>query len=309
MTKRPGRDQRAPMERLVRIAATLAARGAVGEEGPRLAEVAGFEGEGAADQLARDIRALNAQGWQIDNVGEPGGVARYRMRTVDNRLRLRLTPAQQRALQRAVLLADRDDLVERLGLAGDPTRGERVDAAVPTGGHDPDLAVVLRAVRLGCLVRFGYKGTRRVVHPESVRTQNGTWYLRGCEDGDRTGTVKSFVVTRMDDVEADAPGTARAPQPARHAGLHPMAWELDPPVDVALRTTPDFEPDVRRWLGDPAAVEPHGDDVVLHYRVTNRGALRARLYELGRRVVLLGPEEVRRELLAELEERRGGGAA
>ncbi|UMG91666.1 hypothetical protein [Nocardioides sp. TF02-7] len=81
------------MERLVKIAATLAARGPVGETGPRLAEIAGFEGSAAADQLARDIRSLNAQGWQIDNIAEPGDVARYRMRTVDNRLRLRLTPS------------------------------------------------------------------------------------------------------------------------------------------------------------------------------------------------------------------------
>ncbi|UMG91667.1 WYL domain-containing protein [Nocardioides sp. TF02-7] len=87
-----------------------------------------------------------------------------------------------------------------------------------------------------------------------------------------------------------------------------MTWEIDPPVDVTLRTTTDFEPDVRRWLGPPAAVEPAGEDVVLRYRVTHRAALRARLYELGRRVVLVGPEDVRRELVAELEERRGGAS-
>ena len=187
MAKTPGRDQRAPMERLVRIAATLRERGTVGETGERLAEIAGFDGERPMDQLKRDIRSLTDQGWQIDNIAGQGEPARYRMRTVDNRLRVRLTPPQQRALQRAVLLADRDDLIDRLGLGDSSTRGSPheagVVAGVPTTGHDALLATVLQAVRMGSLLRFTYKGTPRVVHPESVRSQNGTWYLRGQEDG------------------------------------------------------------------------------------------------------------------------------
>ena len=244
MTKTPGRDQRAPMERLVRIAATLRERGVVGETGERLAEIAGFDGERPMDQLKRDIRSLTDQGWQIDNLAGPGEPARYRMRTVDNRLRVRLTPPQQRALQRAVLLADRDDLVVRLGL-GDPTGSPHqtgVVAGVPTAGHDALLATVLRAVRMGSLLRFTYKGAPRVVHPESVRSQNGTWYLRGQEDGSRPGRpdngdaapVKAFVVARMSDVTADPPRTARPVRPTRHPELHPMSWEIDPPVDVTL---------------------------------------------------------------------------
>ena len=308
----PGRDQRAPMERLVRIAATLRERGAVGETGDRLAEIAGFGGGRAMDQLQRDIRSLTQQGWQIDNIAGPGEPSRYRMRTVDNRLRVRLTPPQQRALQRAVLLADRDDLIDRLGLgeratapAAPTTAG--VVAGVPTAGHDVLLATVLTAVRMGSVLRFGYKGTPRVVHPESVRSQNGTWYLRGQEEvteGD--GPVKSYVVTRMSDVTADAPRTAHPVRAARHPGLHPMSWEIDPPVEVVLRTTTQHAPDVRWSLGAPAAEDVEGDTVTLTYVVTHRAALRARLYELGRRVTLVGPDDVRRELIEELRELSGG---
>ncbi|WP_147381366.1 helix-turn-helix transcriptional regulator [Nocardioides immobilis] len=313
----PGRDQRAPMERLVRIAATLRERGVVGETGERLAEIAGFDGERSMDQLKRDIRALTDQGWQIDNIAGQGEPARYRMRTVDNRLRVRLTPPQQRALQRAVLLADRNDLIDRLGLgdsapgvASPPEAG--VVAGVPTTGHDALLATVLRAVRMGSLLRFTYKGTPRVVHPESVRSQNGTWYLRGQEDGasgggtDSEAPVKAFVVARMSDVTADPPRTARPVRAARHPGLHPMSWEIDPPVEVTLRTTTDHQPDVRRWLGEPASEELDGDQVTMRYVVTHRAALRARLYELGRRVVLVGPEAIRRELLDDLHDLKGG---
>ena len=315
----PGRDQRGPMERLVRIAATLRERGVVGETGERLAEIAGFDGERAMDQLKRDIRALTDQGWQIDNLAGQGEPARYRMRTVDNRLRVRLTPPQQRALQRAVLLADRNDLIDRLGLGdrtpgGGPPPETGVVAGVPTTGHDTLLATVLRAVRMGSRLRFSYKGTPRVVHPESVRSQNGTWYLRGQEEARESGAadgapVKAFVVARMSDVTADPPRTARPVRAARHPGLHPMSWEIDPPIEVTLRTTVEHQPDVRRWLGEPAAEElagDAGDEVVMRYVVTNRAALRTRLYELGRRVVLVGPEEIRRELLEELRDLKGG---
>ncbi len=294
------------MERLVRIAASLHAHGERGLSGRRLAEIAGFEGDGAMDQLARDVRHLTRQGWQIDNVAEPGEDSHYRMRPVDNRLRVRLSASQERALQRAVLLADRDDLVGRLGLGGTPTAdaAEEVDAAVPTGVA-PALTEVLRAVRLRCLLRFGYKGARRVVHPESVRTQNGTWYLRGREDGDER--VKAFVVTRMSDVGTDPPGTADRMTPVRHPSLHPMSWEVDPPVEVTLRAAKEYRADVVRWLGQPDSEQSLGDELVLHYRVTNRAALRARLYELGRRVVLVGPDDVRREVLEELREKAGRG--
>ncbi|KAA1424243.1 WYL domain-containing protein [Nocardioides antri] len=316
--KTPGRDQRAPMERLVRIAATLRERGAVGETGERLAEIAGFDGARAMDQLKRDIRSLTDLGWQIDNIAGQGENARYRMRTVDNRLRVRLTPPQQRALQRAVLLADRNDLIDRLGLgdAAGPSDDPGVVAGVPTTGHDAALAAVLRAVRLGCRVRFIYKGSPRVVHPESVRSQNGTWYLRGQEDPTDGSTneppVKAFVVARMSDVTADEPGTARPVRAARHPGLHPMSWQIDPPVEVTLQTTTEHQPDVHRWLGEPASEEvgpPTGAGsrtVTMRYVVTHRAALRARLYELGRRVALVGPEDVRRELLDELVELKGG---
>jgi predicted DNA-binding transcriptional regulator YafY len=292
-----GRDQREPMERLVRIAAALRVAGEEGVTGERLADVAGFRGEARADQVSRELRHLNRQGWQIDNIAPEGDPARYRMRSVDNRLRVKLTPGQQRELQRAVLLADRDDLVRRLGLP-ESRRPLDVEAELPVGGHDATLAAVLTGVRLGCLLRYRYLGSDRVVHPQSVTTQNGKWYLRGREDG--SDVVKAFVVGRMSNVQADEPGSATREPVDRHAGLNPMTWELDPPVEVTLRTTGEYYLDVLRWLGNPVATEESDGVVVLRYDVTNRSALRTRLYELGSRVELVGPPDVRRELLDEL---------
>lgn len=308
MAKGPGRDQRGPMERLVRIAAYLQAFPEIGVLGEDLIKVAGFDGgRDAGTQLKRELGHLEAQGWQIENVNGPGEPARYRMTTVDNRLRVRLTPGQQAELRRAVLLARREDLVQRLGLPAG-SGGDELPVPAAVRAVTPDaLPLVVDAVRDHQLLTFTYKGTRRVVHPESVRNQNGTWYLRAVEDGDLDApVVKAFVVSRMTRPEAGAPESAQRVPAVRHTGLHPMSWEIDPPVEVTLRTPAHFEADVRRWLGEPEGVEADGDDVRMRYRVTHRAALRTRLNELGDRVRIEGPDEVRAEVIAALDAARGG---
>lgn len=289
------------MERLVRLVAALHQAGRNGMATTSLIEIAGFEGNEAVDQLGRDFRYLRELGWQIDNVAGEGLEGVFRMVTVDNRLALRLTTEQQAALLRAVLLASRDDLVERLGLPKSERPAEVV-TAVPVA-DDAALTTVTEAIRAGRLLRFRYNGTDRVVHPESVRTQNGKWYLRGHEDG--LEVIKSFVVSRMSDVEADPTTPSVRLETSEHQGLHPMSWQVDPPIDVVLRTTGDYAPDVRRWLGTPNDEKVHGDDVDLTYTVTNRGALRSRIYELGPRVTVVGPDEIREEIISELAEMAG----
>ena len=211
-----------------------------------------------------------------------------------------------------MLLVGRGDLADRLGLSGDEQPADVV-ATVKASDHAA-LDTVLRAVRQRSLLHFRYKGTQRIVHPHSLSTYTTQWYLRGREDGDET--IKTYAVGRMSDVRADAPGTAARPQVSRHTGLHPMSWEIDPPVDVTLRTAPEYVDDVRRWLGEPLAppaVEPASvvevrapasletsNPVELVYRVTNRAAFRARIYQLGTRVTIVGPDEVRQEIVDEL---------
>ena len=284
------------MERLVRIAAMLQAHPEHGVSGKVLEGVAGFAG--GADpgtQLKREIRHLENQGWRIENLAPAGENAIYKMTTVDNRFRFRLTPAQQAALRRAVLMAHRADLVQRLGLPEQTWTSDVADLPTVVAASTPaDLGLVVDAVRDRQVLRFTYKGVARVVHPDSVRNQNSVWYLRGVEETDLADlVVKAFVVTRMTDVDADAPGSAQVLPAVRHTGLHPMSWEIDPPVEVTFRAPARFEADVRRWLGEPLAVEPVGDDVHLRYRVTNRAALRTRLIELGNRVRIVGPDDVR----------------
>ncbi len=298
-----GRGQRAAMERLVRLMAVLSHAGKDGVSAQTLIDVAGFGQADPLSQLAREFRFLRQQGWQIDNIAEPGEEARYRMVKGDNRLRVALAPGQRAALQRAALLADRDDLVASLGL---PEEARPADVSAQTALTSPGEAfdVVVGAVRRNALLRFRYKGSLRVVHPASVLRANGTWYLTGLEDGGEV--AKSFVLSRMSGVSADAPGTAQPIAPARRRSLHPMRWPVDPATEVTLWCRPEFVPDVRRWLSAPRSERRLDDDTVeLVYDVTHRAALRTRLHALGTRVRLVGPEDVRAELLAELREMAG----
>src|SRR5690606_33068560 len=58
MAKTRGRDQRGPMERLVKIAAYLKLAGEQGATGDKLIEIAGFEGEHAQRLLTRELGHL-----------------------------------------------------------------------------------------------------------------------------------------------------------------------------------------------------------------------------------------------------------
>lgn len=292
------------MQRIIGFMALLHEARRAGRPGVPAADLIRLAGwEDAGDPISavnRDLNHLRGQGWRIENISEPGLPAVFRMTAVDNRLKLRLSPGQQAALLRAVLLADRADLGERLDLPA---------AAVPdlpgaaiASDDDPTLNTVIAAVRSSARLRFRYSGTPRTVHPESLRTQQTKWYLRGHEEG--SDLVKSFVVGRMSEVYADAPGSATplaAGAGAGHrTGLHPMTWEIDPPVDVTLRTLAAYTADVVRWLGTPQASTTDGDDELLTYRVTHRAAMRSRIHQLGTRVRVVGPDDFRAELLDEL---------
>lgn len=294
-----GRDQVRPMRRLARLMAVLDQAGAAGATADRLVEVGDYGDKDPHSQLTLDFKRLRDQGWQIDNIAGDGESARYRMVAGDNRLRLRLTKAQLAALQRAVILADRADIAERLGLA---------PAELPVGlgsevlprNREGVLTLALRAVQLRSLIRFVYKGKPRLVNPGTVRFQHVQWYLTGVEDGSEV--VKHYAVARMREVSLDAPGSARLTPEVRRLSLHPLTWEVDVPLEVTLRTTPEYVPDVERWLDAPANTREVGQSVDLTYEVTNRAAFRARVYALGTRVEIVGPDSFRDEVLADLRD-------
>ncbi|WP_370246846.1 WYL domain-containing protein [Nocardioides sp.] len=294
------------MARLARLLRLLHDRGRSGVSATDLIRVAGYGGaaESGPDQLSADLRNLRRSGWQIDNVAPPGADARYRLVSVDNRLRVTLTDRQRAALQRALILVERDDLAARLGVApASLPPGIGVDV-LPHRASDA-LSRCHQAVRAASRIRFVYKGTPRVVHPGSVRFQNYQWYLSGLEEGGEQ--VKHFIVADMHDVALDEPGTARRVPGVGRIPLHPLRWEIDPPTTVTLTTTPEHVEDVVRWLMAPAGADDivEVDGVVrMRYVITHLAAFRARLHILGPRVRLEGDGEgerlVREQLIADL---------
>jgi predicted DNA-binding transcriptional regulator YafY len=247
------------------------------------------------DQLRRDIAHLENLGWQIANVAGEGEMARYRLTAVDNRLRVEFTVAQRAELLRAASAASLAELFDDLG---DENGAVSDDLQVVADRAGSELALVQRAVAGHCLLRFTYRDKPRVVHPHALHARTGGWYLTANEDG--VGEAKTFVVARMSDVRIDAPGTALVPHRAARPQLDPVTWAIDEPVTVTVRTTQEHRRHVEALLGQAQDAKYEGPDVVMRIPVTHRVAFRRRVYELGSRVVVIGPDLVRDEMRTEL---------
>ncbi len=300
-----GRDQRGPMERLTQILFVLSRSPGRTATTDRLLAHVGYGAEDVEDrrrQLTRDIGHLTRLGWEIRNVASPGDPAAYRLLAADLRLRVQFSVEEQAELQRVARAADLSGL-------GDDADREAGFVPRTSGAGDPE--TVQRAVARRCLLRFTYRGTARVVHPYQVHLRAGGWYLRarevvGAAQDGRGADVKTFRLDRMTGVRLDRPGTAEPVPPGAHLAIDPVTWEVDPPVDALLRTAPEHVPHVRAMLGAAEVLpDPPGPDdvdlpVLLRVPVTHREAFRGRLYELGSRVRLVGPEDLREQVRTHL---------
>jgi predicted DNA-binding transcriptional regulator YafY len=308
------------MERLAQLLYVLRQGGPGGVSATALLDVVQYGAsdiDGRRRQLSRDIDQLRKAGWDIRNDAPAGEDARYRLVAGDLRIRVDFAPDEQAELQRIARIA-RLPVVAAM-LAGDPAAGDAADApdgveagfvAVPTdiGPLDP----VLHAVRRRCLLRFVYKGVPREVHPRSLHPRAAGWYLYATETAAAPDApAKLFRLDRMTDVEVDEPGTAREfSGDAERVSIDPITWPLDPPVVAVVETTTEHRPHVLDLLGaaepDQGGAGDEEDRVVLRIPVTNRAAFRGRLYELGIRARLLGPDELRDEIRRDLYAVMGG---
>ena len=237
---------------------------------------------------------LRKQGWQIDNVTGPGEEGRYRMVSGDNRLRVKLSPQQLAALQRAVILSNRSDLAKRLGVQpGSLT--QRVGSDVLPHEESKELSRSLQAVQLSSRIRFSYKDPTRRSPRHGALPE-----LPVVPQRDRRRRRQGQALRR----EPHARGLPRQAQhrtsvPAvRRIPLHPLCWEIDPPTQATIRASPEYVPDVTRWLMEPDSRKEHDGVADMTYTVTNRAAFRARIYVLGPRATLVGPDDLRDEMLS-----------
>jgi proteasome accessory factor B len=195
-----------------------------------------------------------------------------------------------------------------LKLGGREGEAAHALAALPTV---PALPALFDAYRTRSTVSFGYRGARRHVDPWGILFRRGHWYVVG-HDRDR-GDQRSFRVDRIDDeVDAGSPGAFDPP-----ARLEPGAllrdepWRYGEEEAVAARVLVDASqaPAVVDQVGAEAVVERRGDGgVVLELPVTNTVAFRSFVLGLLDAAEVLGPPELRTEMIDWLETVAGGAA-
>jgi predicted DNA-binding transcriptional regulator YafY len=105
----------------------------------------------------------------------------------------------------------------------------------------------------------------------------------------------------MSDVSLEAPGSAEVLEEPARPSLDPLSWRQDPPTEVVVETPAEHRVLVENLLGQPSDAIAEAGTLRLTYVVTNRAVFRWRVYELGTRVRVLAPDDVRQELVAELE--------
>jgi predicted DNA-binding transcriptional regulator YafY len=259
-------------------------------------------------QFERDKETLRELGIEIsvemlDHLG--GGEVGYRIRPDRYYLpELDLTDEEREALHVAVtaIRLEGDDAREALlklgGLAGE--RAEAV-ADLPAS---PVLGDLFDASARRAPVRFRYRDEQRDLEPYGVVLRLGHWYVVG-HDRDRDAS-RAFRVDRIESaIETGPPGSFTVPDdfdPARFVRDDPMSYGDDRPVRARVRVEAARAGWVAELLGEDAVEERHDDGaIVVGLDVVNREALRNWVLGLLEHAEVLGPPELRADVVGWLE--------
>jgi len=175
-------------------------------------------------------------------------------------------------------------------------------AALPGTDH---LVPLFGAISSRRAVSFSYRGRPRRVEPRRLSFRSGHWYLAALDVD--AGDERSYRLDRIESaVEAGPPGSAASATPGdgATATAPPPPWELgtDEPVTAQLLVDADQAGWAEGHVGPGAVVERRDDGaVVLSVRVTNRDALRSFVLGFLDHAELLGPPELRADLVSWLE--------
>jgi proteasome accessory factor B len=190
------------------------------------------------------------------------------------------------------------------------------DRATPRGGPialelpaGEGVAVLFGAVTRRQRVRFAYRDEVREVDPWRLSYRNGQWYLAGFDHARRDR--RTFRLDRLLDtpVPVGEPGAFERPEAGSAAP--PPAWQIGEDDELVARLLVDA--DQADWavsaVGEGAVVSRRQDgSVVLDVAVSNRGALRTFVLGFLDHAEILGPEDLRDEMIRWLERLAGAGA-
>jgi len=186
-------------------------------------------------------------------------------------------------------------------LGGDVAEGGPAPALAALPGAD-HLAPLFAAISARQRVVFTYRGRARSVAPHLLSFRNGHWYLVAADDA--AGEQRSYRLDRLEsEVAATGPEGAFAGRPPG-AAARPQPWELGGGEPVAARLLVDAGQ--AGWavghLGRQAVEEWRADgSVVLTVPVTNRDAFRSFVLGFLDHAEVLGPPELRADMVAWLE--------
>lgn len=167
---------------------------------------------------------------------------------------------------------------------------------------DAHLATAFQAVAERRVVRFGYRGEERTVDPYRLDFQLGRWYLTGFDH--LRGEERNFRFDRIEgELTAGAPRSFERPEGVV-PGVERSAWQMGEgePVVAELLVDADQAALARHELGSSAVAEEQPDGAVrFSVPVTNRAGFRSMVLGYLDHAEVLGPPDLRAELVAWLE--------
>ncbi len=235
----------------------------------------------------------------------------YRIRRQDYELpALDLTDDERVALHLAVTAVGLEGGEGRHALwklGGAEGTGAAPLAALPSV---PALPLLFDAYRRRAEVRFSYRGEARRLWPYGIVFRNGHWYAVGHDPA--RDAIRAFRADRIEgDVEVGGPGNFEPPagfDPSSALRDEPWRFGDEEPVEARVRVSPPPAAWVVAEVGEQAVVERADDGtVVLRMAVTNRAAFRSFVLGLLDSAEVLGPPELRAEVVAWLESMAGLG--
>lgn len=306
----------AKLERLLNLTAALLATERLLPAAEIRAKVAGYASGAEAFRrtFERDKSELRRMGIPLTVGVVPGTdppVEGYRIRPRDYYLADPGLDADERAAlhlaARAVRLEGTAPEAAFWALGG-LTPGGDAGPELATIPFDENLAVLYRAISERSVVSFRHRGELRAVEPVRLQFARGHWYLGG-QDRDR-GAWRHFRLDRVGDLTVGPPGTFE-PVPASAGDLERPPWEIGTSVAVAQLAV---DAEVADWALAQTAEglrherRPDGS-VWLEVSVANPGALLDFVLALLDHAELLGPPELRTELLRRLRACAAAGSS